>query len=139
MIGLPPTFIRVRYSDVDRTGFLYHVNYLEYFEVARSDWIRRFWRPYKEIEDAGYALVVIEARLKYLKPARYDDELEVHADLAGWGRSRIEFNYRIQLRGGDVLICTGQTTHCFIDRSGTPTGMPGELRALLDSHRTEGT
>jgi len=133
MIVLPPTRLRVRYSDVDRMGLLYHVNYLEFFEHARSDWIRAFWKPYKEIEDAGMALVVIEAHLHYLKSGKYDDELEVHAKLTDWGRSRFRFEYVINRVGDIEPLCTGWTAHCFIGRDGKPTKMPEELRAKLSA------
>lgn len=126
-----PTVIRVKYSDVDRMGLLYHVNYLEYFEVARSDFIRRFWKPYKEIEDSGLALVVIEAELHYLKSGKYDDLLNVYAEPFSWGRSRFEMRYRIE-RDGE-LLCTGRTAHCFIDKKGVPTRMPDELRVRLEA------
>ena len=132
VVSSDPTQIRVRYSDVDRMGLLYHVNYLEYFEVARSDWIRRFWQPYKEIEDSGLSLVVIEANIRYIRSARYDDELEAYVDVTDWGRSRLVFEYRIYQKGDPQLICSGRTSHCFIGRNGIPTKMPEELRALLN-------
>lgn len=132
VIALPPTLIRVRYSDVDRMGLLYHVNYLEYFEVARADWIRSFWRPYKEIEDGGLALVVMEAHISYLSPARYDDELSVSAELSRWGRSRLAFDYRIVRHNEAKTLCTGRTAHCFIDREGKPARIPDDLRRRLE-------
>jgi acyl-CoA thioester hydrolase len=130
-----PTAIRVRYSDVDRMGLLYHVNYLEYFENARAAWIRNFWKPYKEIEDEGTALVVIEAHLNYIKPAHYDDVLLVSIRPTDWGRSRFIVDYMITNAETSELLCTGRTAHCFIDKSGRPTRMPDELRKRLDTHK----
>jgi acyl-CoA thioester hydrolase len=116
-------------------GFLYHVNYLEYFEIARSDWIRAFWKSYREIEDEGFALVVIEASLAYFHPARYDEILNVQASLTEWGRSRLVFEYQITRADDNLLLCTGRTAHCFIEKNGKPTRMPEPLRELLDKHR----
>jgi len=124
--------IRVRYSEVDRMGLLYHVNHLEYFEVARSDWIRKFWRSYRQIEDDGYRLVALEATIRYLKPARYDEELTIRIKPADWGRSRITFAYEIRRRGERQPLCTGETKHCFTDRRGRAVRMPEELRKRLD-------
>ncbi|MDP8229317.1 MAG: thioesterase family protein [Candidatus Electryoneaceae bacterium] len=126
-----PTHVQVRYGEVDRMGLLYHVNYYEYFEWARSDWIRNFWRPYKEIEDDGYALVVIEGHIHYHSPAYYDDRLEVTMDVIDWGRSRIRFSYAICREGESEPLCTGSTSHCFI-RDGKPVRLPDEFVKLLD-------
>jgi len=129
--GTASISVRVRYSEVDRMGLLYHVNYLEYFELARSDWMRRFWRPYKEIEDEGYSLVVLEAYIKFIHSAYYDDILKIEATISSWGHSRIKFDYTIY-REGEPL-CTGSTSHCFIDRSGKATRMPDELKEKLET------
>lgn len=112
-------------------GLLYHVAYLEYFEVARSDWIRQIWKSYREIEDEGYALVVIEAELKYLKPAQYDQLLQVELDVPDWGRSSIVFTYAIRGKDDGELKCTGRTAHCFISTDGKPVRMPGKFQELL--------
>jgi acyl-CoA thioester hydrolase len=117
-------------------GLLYHVNHLEYFEVARSDWIRKFWRSYREIEDEGFCLVAIEARVRYHKPARYDELVEVHVRPVDWGRSRITFEYVILRPGETDPICTGQTRHCFVDRGGKAVRMPEELRRRLTESYT---
>ncbi len=131
--GTASISVRVRYSEVDRMGFLYHVNYLEYFEIARSDWVRRFWRPYKEIEDEGYSLVVLEAYIKFIHSAYYDDILKIEATISDWGHSRIKFNYAIYREGETDPLCTGNTSHCFIDQSGKVTRMPEELREKLET------
>jgi acyl-CoA thioester hydrolase len=132
VIKPPPTKIQVRYSQVDQMGFLYHVHYYEYFEWARSDWIRNFWKPYKDIEDDGYALVVIEAHLRYHKPAYYDDTLLVEMKIVEYGNSRATFEYTVTREGEDNPLCTGQTSHCFINKKGKPTRMPKELHLRLE-------
>jgi len=131
--GTASISVRVRYSEVDRMGLLYHVNYLEYFELARSDWMRRFWRPYKEIEDEGYSLVVLEAYIKFIHSAYYDDILKIEATISSWGHSRIKFDYKIYREGETEPLCTGSTSHCFIDRSGKATRMPDELKEKLET------
>ena len=131
--GSQTTTVRIRYSEVDRMGLLYHVNYLEYFELARSDWVRNYWKPYKEIEDSGYTLVVIEARLNYHKPAYYDDLLNIIIRPTDWGSSRITFEYTINRDDEDEPLCRGSTSHCFIDRDGKVARIPEELKEKLDS------
>lgn len=125
------TSIRIRYSETDRMGLAYHVNYLEYFELARSDWFRQFWRPYREIEDEGYCLVVTEAHIHYLRPASYDDLLRIEVRPEEWGQTRITFSYTVRQENETEPICTGRTVHCFIDRNGKAIHMPAELQRRL--------
>lgn len=126
-----PTIIPVRYSYVDRMKLLYHVHYLEFFEWARSDWIKRFWRPYREVEDGGDALVVVEAHLRYFQPAFYDDLLLAYARPYDWGQSRLEFQYLIRRSEEDKPICTGHTVHCYVDARRKPKPLPLSLREVL--------
>ncbi len=127
-----PTHTRVRYSQVDRMKLLYHINYLEFFEWARSDWVRNYWKPYKELEDAGLILVVLEAKIRYLRPAYYDDELLLYARPYDWGHSRLEFEYKIERLGETQPLCTGHTAHCFLNPQGKPVKMPDDLKELLE-------
>ncbi len=124
--------VRVRYSETDRMGYVYHVNYLEYFELARAEWVRMFWKPYRQIEDDGYMLVVIDAHINYHRPVFYDEIIEVEAELKEWGRSRLVFEYRILKPDSDETVCTGTTGHCFVTSDGKPCRMPDELNQLLD-------
>lgn len=71
------TQIRVRYAEADRMGYAYHGHYAEYFEIARCDWCRQLGMPYKEIEERGIIMPVVELNMKYLRPAFYDDVLTV--------------------------------------------------------------
>ena len=72
--------IRVRYAETDQMGVVYYANYLVWFEVARADLLRSLGWSYREMEAAGIALPVIEAHCQYLRPARYDEEIEVKTE-----------------------------------------------------------
>jgi len=114
-------------------GLLYHVHYLELFEWARSDWVRNCYRPYKELEDDGLTLVAVEATVRYHRPAYYDDLLLVTARPLDWGRSRLEFDYRIAREGEPDAIASGRTAHCFVLREGKPVALPVDFRRILES------
>ena len=75
--ALRKTRVRVRYADTDRMGVVYYANYLVWFEVGRTEWLRETGWSYREMESEGVALPVIEARCEYRQPARYDDEVEI--------------------------------------------------------------
>ena len=71
------TTLRVRYAETDRMGVVYHANYLVWFEVGRTDLLRGLGWTYREMEESGVMLPVIEAHCEYRRPARYDDPLIV--------------------------------------------------------------
>jgi acyl-CoA thioester hydrolase len=121
--------LRVRYAETDQMGVAWHGNYLAWFEVGRTDLLRAHGLTYRELEHEGLRLPVIEARARYLKPARYDDVLEVHTRLEALGRARVRFLYEVQ-RAGEVLA-TGATEHAAVDPLGRPRRLPDELRRRL--------
>jgi len=67
------TEIRVRYAETDAMGVVYYANYLVWFELGRTDWIRAHGMTYREFEEHGVLLPVIEAHCAYRASARYDD------------------------------------------------------------------
>jgi YbgC/YbaW family acyl-CoA thioester hydrolase len=75
--GVRSARVRVRYADTDQMGVTYHANYLVWFEVGRTDWLRSSGWTYRDMEQAGISLPVIEVFCQYHQPARYDDELEI--------------------------------------------------------------
>ena len=71
--------VRVRYAETDRMGLLHHANYFVYFELARTEMLRHRGISYREIEDSGHLLVIIDIGCKFKRPAQYDDVLD-HPD-----------------------------------------------------------
>ncbi len=120
---------RVTYAETDKMGFVYYGNYLTYFEIGRTELIRSLGRPYRELEDEGYYLPVIEASCKYLKSARYDDLLTIRTAVSECKGVRLGFEYEI-LRDNDKLA-QGITQHAFVDRQGKPVRPPAWLLGLL--------
>mgnify|MGYP005849389833 FL=1 len=108
------TFIRVRYADTDKMQFVYNGKYLEYFEVGRTELFRAIGFPYRNIEDAGFQLPLIEAGIKYLSPATYDDLLEIEAMVKELYTARPKVEYIIRNHETGELIAEGFTTHVFI-------------------------
>ena len=98
--------LRVRYAETDKMGVVYYANYLVWFEVGRADLLRSLGWSYREMEHAGISLPVIEAHCDYLRPARYDDEIEVRTEGRMLSPVRMEFEYQVvktadQIRRGD--------------------------------------
>lgn len=109
------TTIRVRYADTDKMQFVYNGKYLEYFEVGRTELLRSIGLPYREIENNGYQLPLIEANLKYHYAARYDDLLEINAEIKDPLAAKLKIDYSIYRDSNKDLIATGFTLHTFMN------------------------
>jgi acyl-CoA thioester hydrolase len=112
-------------------GVAYHANYFVWFEVARTDLLRYAGWTYREMEGEGFWLPVIEARCSYQKPARYDDELDVHTRAVLLSPVRLKFEYEICRSADQAEVAGGETIHASIDASGTPRRLPDRVRELL--------
>ena len=122
--------VRVRYAETDKMGVVYHSNYLIWFEVGRTDWLRQRGLTYRSLEEQGFFLPVTEAHCRYLASARYDDLLFILARATKLTRVQLRFDYRVAHEQGTVLA-TGHTEHCFLSRDGRPVRVPNEVRELL--------
>ena len=125
------TQITVRYAETDMMGVVYHGNYLPWFEVGRTNLLKEFGIPYRELEQDGYFLPVLEVQAKYHRPAVYDDTVTVITSLREKPSLRITLEYEIR-RDEDLLV-TGKTVHAFIDREGRPVRPPSSFIAKMNS------
>jgi acyl-CoA thioester hydrolase len=121
--------LRVRYCETDAMGVAHHAEYLAWYEVARTDWIREGSRPgnersYRRLERAGYLLPVVELHCRYAASARYDDELIVRACMSDATRARITFAYEILRAEDGLVLTTGTTVHAVVGPDGRPRRMP---------------
>lgn len=123
------TQITVRYAETDMMGFVYHGNYLPWFEVGRTTMLKECGVPYRELETQGYFLPVIEMGAKFQRPARYDDTLTIITQLKERPVLRIHLNYEV--RRGEELLVTGFTTHTFINKAGEPVRPPPAFAAKM--------
>ena len=127
------TPVRVRYGEVDRMGFLYHGHYLAYFEQGRTEMLRSLGATYRELEEQGTLLVVVETGQRFLRPAGYDDHLTIRTTLTEIRGVRVRFDYEV--RRDDDVLATGHTVLASCNRHGRPRRMPPELRSLLGPDR----
>ena len=112
--------VRVRYSETDQMGVVYHGNYIPYFEMGRVEWLRNMGVSYKWMEENGVMLPVVSLSMNFKKPARYDDLLTVKTILKSQTSVKIEFDYEIY-NENDELLTTGYSMLVFVDRN---TGRP---------------
>ena len=108
------TKTRVRYSETDQMGVVYHGNYAQFFELGRTEWLRSLGVTYKNMEVSGIMLPVISLKCNFIKSALYDDVLTIHTFLKKEPLVKIEFDYEIKNQDAE-LICKGNTVLAFMN------------------------
>ena len=116
---------RVPYADTDRMGVVYYANYLVYFERLRNELLRRTGTSYREWEERGIMLPVVEAFCRYRAPAGYDDILTVSGEVSPVKATRIRIDYRVFRE--ENLLAEGYTIHACLDKNGRPSRIPEGL------------
>jgi acyl-CoA thioester hydrolase len=125
------TKTRVRYSETDQMGVVYHGNYAQYFELGRTEWLRKLSVTYKDMENSGIMLPVISLSCKFIKSAIYDDVLTIETFLIKKPMVKVEFDYKITNQN-DELICTGNSVLAFMNmETKKPTRCPDYLLESL--------
>jgi|SRR5690606_11720259 acyl-CoA thioester hydrolase len=128
------TSIRVRYGETDQMGYVYYGNYAMYYEVARVESLRQLGITYKEMEDMGVMMPVLENRSRYLAPARYDDLLRIVTTLREKPGVRIRFEYSIY-NGNNELIHEGETVLAFVNKAtNRPCRQPEAMQKVLEPY-----
>ena len=119
--------IRVYYEDTDMAGIVYYANYLRYIERARSDWVRQAGIDQNAMREGGVVFVVSRIEADYLKPARFDDQLEVVTTLEKLSRVRMVFRQKV-MRADELLFDSRVTATC-MDQTGRVVRLPEGLPA----------
>ena len=106
---------RVRYSETDQMGVVYHGKYADYLEMGRVAWLRALGISYRKLEDDGIILPVIHLQIDYKKSAKYDDLITVETYLRDVPKVRIHFDYKIYNESRE-LLAEAKTTLAFMDK-----------------------
>ncbi len=108
-------------------GVVYHGNYAQYLEIGRTEWLRKLGVTYKDMENSGIMLPVINLNLNFLKSAFYDDVLKIETSLKKKPLVKIEFDYLIKNQN-DEILCDASTTLAFINmKTKKPMRCPNEI------------
>ena len=108
------TKIRVEYHHTDQMGVVHHSNYVKFFEVARTEWLRASGLTYAEMERRGVMMPIVDVAVKYRNPALYDELISVTAFVDESPKARMVFRYEVRGEDGRE-IASGSTTLGFID------------------------
>lgn len=122
--------IRVRYGETDCMRVVYYANYLVWFEVGRTEWLRQAGWSYREMEQDGVALPVIEVHCEYRQPARYDDAVEIRTQARVLTPVRVRFDYALARQPDGLILAEGHTVHATLDAVGRPRRIPARVLDL---------
>ncbi len=125
------TTVRVRYAETDRMGYCYYGNFATYFEVARVEALRELGVTYRQLEDEGVILPVLDFQIRYFKPAYYDEELRIETIIEEVNGARVYFSYKTFNEQNEQLN-QATSTLVFVDFSTKkPMTPPKHLFELL--------
>ncbi|MCC7430128.1 acyl-CoA thioesterase [bacterium] len=124
--------ICVRYAETDKMGIAHHSHYFEWFEVARTELLRKIGIPYSKVEELGVSMPLLEAGCKFFKPSFYDNELTVEAKIDEMPKATILINYSIFHE--ENLLTTGFTKHAFVNSQLKPLRLPSFLKEIFETY-----
>jgi acyl-CoA thioester hydrolase len=123
--------VRVRYSETDQMGVVYHGNYIPYFEIGRVEWLRNKGISYKIMEESGVALPIVSMNINYKKSARYDELLTVSTTFKSQTSVKVEFDCEIHNEKNELLT-TAHFILVFVDLlTGKPIQPPQYIKDIL--------
>ena len=123
--------LRVRYAETDQMGVAHHANYLIWCEQARTDHMRNLGVRYRDLEEFGVRLPVVDAAIRYRLPARYDEGLTVRCWVRDASSRRVTFGYAIERTSDGTLLATATTSLIAVDSSHTIRHLPEFIREKL--------
>ncbi|HEX3571360.1 MAG TPA: thioesterase family protein [Acidobacteriaceae bacterium] len=131
--------VRVRYAETDQMRVVYHSNYLVWFEIGRVELMRQRGLDYSRLEaEEGCGIAVVEARVRYKAPARYDDELVIETEIAKVRGPIVQFRYRILRESDEALLCEGETIHIVVGRDMKRRALPKKYADILSAAASDG-
>lgn len=108
------TKLNVRYAETDKMGIVHHSKYYVWFEVARDEFISKLNITYKEIEDMGVMMPLIETHCKYLEGAKYGDEIIIKTSIEQLTGAKVVFKYEVFRASDDKILAKGSTVQAFV-------------------------
>jgi acyl-CoA thioester hydrolase len=110
------TKLTVRYAETDQMGIVHHSNYYVYFEAAREDFISSAGISYKNVEDKGIMMPLIETQCKYYEGAKYADALLIETSLEELSPIKVGLQYDVIREADGKLLAKGRTVQTFVDK-----------------------
>ncbi|ACA56690.1 acyl-CoA thioesterase [Clostridium botulinum] len=107
----------VRYVETDQMGVVHHSNYYPWFEMGRTEFTKATGMKYTDIENIGVMMPLTESYCKYIKPAKYEDEIIIETSIEKLTPVKIIFSYKVIKKENNELLAKGNTTQAFVDKN----------------------
>jgi acyl-CoA thioester hydrolase len=125
---------RVRYRECDPMGVVYHTHYLDYFEAARTEALRDFGLAYRDLEEEGIIMPVTKVDVRYHRPARYDELLEIRTIFPDIPETRVSIDYEVYATERAPQLVSGRVELCFVNRSSRrPIAPPESIKEVFST------
>lgn len=111
------TELKVRYAETDQMGVVHHSNYYVYFEAAREDFIAETGIRYKDMENEGIMMPLVETQCKYIEGAKYADELIIETIMGDLSPVKVELLYIVIRKADGKILAKGKTVQTFVDKN----------------------
>ena len=123
----PAHRVRVRYCETDRMAVAHHGSYVAWFEEARTEWLRARGKTYRQMEDEGNLLQVVEFVCRYHKPVDYDEVVAIRMRVAMAGKAAVVLEYECRRESDGAVCATGSTKLACVGKDGKLRRLPAEL------------
>ena len=124
--------MRVRFGETDLQGVVFNANYLLYVDTAQMDYLRTIGVPYFDMLERGYDIVIVDASVQFLAPARFDEVLEVYARIYEIGNSSIKMDYEIYEAESERFVARSQTAYVIVGKdTQKPVRVPPYIRRAV--------
>jgi len=128
------TQTEVRYGESDQMGYAHHSVAVMWFELGRVVWLRSYGMSYSDLEKQGVLLPVVEMRIKYHTPGRFEEQIVIQTRLIHLGKTRVTFENRVlrlEKNGADrTLLVSGEVELACLDRAGRISRVPSAFQEL---------
>lgn len=126
------TKIVVRYAETDKMGIVHHSVYPIWYELARTEAIKKIGMTYSSLEKNGIMTPLAELNCKYILPAEYEDVLTIKVEISKLTPARIVFNYQVFKVGIENPINTGTTTHAWVGKDLRPVNLKKQFPDIYE-------
>jgi acyl-CoA thioester hydrolase len=114
---------KIQYYETDQMGCVHHSNYIRWFEECRSDYMAFIGMGYDQMEAAGLVSPVLTIEAEYKNMSRYGETVLIQVRIKEYNGIRIRLRYEIRNKEDNTLRCTGESSHCFLNREGRPVSL----------------
>lgn len=126
--------VRVRYSETDKMGVVYHGNFVPYFEIGRVELMRAIGVVYKDMEDEGVLMPVVHLEIDFKHPAVYDEEITIETWVEDLPSTKMTFHHEVYSELGK-LVCTAKVILVFINNEFKPVRAS---KSIVEALKKEG-